>query len=92
MEPSAIVVSVIACFGVLIVLVIVAAVVSARRERERQEALRHWAARHGWQVVDRPQVDWGRRMPGRNKRGVSLALFGTLGGRPVAVADSSYTT
>ena len=92
MEPSAIVISVIACFGAAVALVVVAAVVAARRERERREALRLWAKRHGWQVVEKPQVDWGRRMPGRNRRGVSLALFGTLGGRPVAVGDYSYTT
>jgi hypothetical protein len=92
MESSAIVVSVVACFAAVVVLIVVAAVVAARRERERQEALRLWAKRHGWQVVDRPQVDWGRRMPGRNRRGVSLALFGTMGGRPVAIGDYSYTT
>ncbi|MDG6110293.1 hypothetical protein Daura_49480 [Dactylosporangium aurantiacum] len=92
MEASAIVVSVIACFGVVVALIVVSAVVAARRERERREALRVWAKRHGWQVVERPQVEWGRRMPGGNRRGVSLALFGTLGGRPVAVGDYSYTT
>ena len=92
MEPSAIVVSVIACFGAAVALIVVTAVVAARRERERREALRIWAKRHAWQVVEKPQVDWGRRMPGGNRRGVSLALFGTLGGRPVAVGDYSYTT
>jgi hypothetical protein len=92
MDTSAIVVGVVACFGVMILLVVVAAVVSARRERARREALRVWAKRHGWQVVERPQVEWGRRMPGRNRRGVSLALFGTVGGHPVSIADYSYTT
>ena len=92
METSGIVVGVIACFGVAIALIVVAAVVAARRERERREALRLWAKRHGWQVVERPQFDWGRRMPGKNRRGVSLALFGTLGGRPVGIGDYSYTT
>ncbi|MGI5180371.1 hypothetical protein ACQEVZ_29045 [Dactylosporangium sp. CA-152071] len=92
MDSSAIVIGGVACFGVAIVLIVVTAVVSARRERERVEALRVWAKRHGWQVVVRPQVDWGRRMPGRNRRGVSLALFGTVGGRPVSIADYSYTT
>lgn len=85
-------VSGIACLGVVIVLVIIASVVAARRERERREALQVWAKRHGWQVVERPDVEWGRRMPGRNRRGVSLALFGTVDGRPVSIADYSYTT
>ncbi|MET7419259.1 hypothetical protein [Dactylosporangium sp. NPDC005555] len=92
MEPSAIVVSVVVCFGAAVALIIVAVVVSARRERARRDALRLWAKHNGWQVVDKPQVDWGRRMPGRNRRGVSLALFGTVGGHPVSIADYSYTT
>lgn len=92
MDGSGLVQGAIACFGAVIVLIIIMAVVSARRERRRREELGDWAKRHGWQVVIRPQVDWGRRMPGKNRRGVSLALFGTLDGRPVSIGDYSYTT
>jgi hypothetical protein len=73
------------CVGGFITLIVVSAVVANRRERARQDALRQWAAQHGWQVAQRPTVDWGRRMPGRNPRGVTLALSGTTGGPTIAV-------
>jgi hypothetical protein len=76
----------------LIVLIVVAIVVSARQERKRREALRAWAGRHGWTYVERPATDWPSRLPGRNRRGVSLVLSGVMGGYPVSVADYSYTT
>jgi hypothetical protein len=77
----------------LIVLVVVAIVVSVRQERQRREALRAWAGRHGWTYVERPAAtDWSARLPGRNRRGVSLMLSGVMGGYPVSVADYSYTT
>jgi len=77
--------------GVLIALLVMAVVVSARKERERQQTLGRWAAQHGWHVTHHPKVAWGRRMPGRNRRGVSLALSGRIGGRPVTIAEYSYT-
>jgi hypothetical protein len=69
----------------------VASVAAVRRERERREALRGWAARHGWAYAERPATDWAPRLPGRNPRGVSLMLSGVLDGHPVAVAEYSYT-
>ena len=78
--------------AVVIALIVVAAVVSARRERERREALRQWAARYGWTYEERPAPpDWTARLPGRNRRGVSLMLSGVVDGYPVGVAEYSYT-
>ena len=79
--------------AVVIVLIVIAGVVSARRERERREALRQWAARHGWTYEERPAAaDWTSRVPGRNRRGVSLMLSGVVEGYLVGVAEYSYTT
>jgi hypothetical protein len=47
----------------LIALLVVAVVVSARRERQRREGLRQWAVRHGWTYTERPRVDWISRLP-----------------------------
>lgn len=79
------------CLG-LVALLVVAIVYSIRQERRRMAALRAWAHRHGWRVVDRPQAQWTSRMPGRNRRGVSLALVGTHQGHQVSVAEYKYTT
>jgi hypothetical protein len=79
------------CFGSLIALIVVLAVVSHRREKARQQALELWAMQHEWQISRRPQVDWGRRMPGRNKRGVTVALSGMIRGRPATIAEYYYT-
>jgi hypothetical protein len=76
----------------VVVLLVVAIVVSARRERERQERIRRWAARYGWHVAVSPVVDWANRLPGGNRRGVSLLLSGRLHDRQVGVAEYSYTT
>ncbi len=62
-----------------------------RRSRRRWTELRQFAARNGWTLVPDPQVEWGLRMPGRNKRGVSFALFGEMWGRRVSGAEYSYT-
>ncbi|GAA2606144.1 hypothetical protein GCM10010399_41380 [Dactylosporangium fulvum] len=67
MEMSAALAGGAVCLGLVVALVIVLTVVQQRRERV--ERLRQWAAQHGWQYTVRPQVEWGRRMPGRNKRG-----------------------
>src|SRR5690349_24799127 len=78
--------------GAVLAVVIPFAIVAQRREKARQQALALWATQHEWQVVPKPHVDWGRRLPGGNKRGVSLALSGVVGGRPVTIAEYSYTT
>ncbi|OLB65509.1 MAG: hypothetical protein AUI10_06415 [Actinobacteria bacterium 13_2_20CM_2_72_6] len=75
----------------LVALIVVASVVSVRRERRRREGLRGWAARYGWTYVERPKTDWADRLPGRNRRGLSLVLSGVLDGYPVSVADYEYT-
>lgn len=65
---------------------------SRQQERAHQERLRYWAATNGWAYLPKPAVDWGNRLPGRNRSGVSVALSGTVGGRRVSVAEYSYTT
>jgi hypothetical protein len=74
-----------------VVLIVIGIVVSVRRERRRREALRLWAARYGWTYLERPATDWGDRLPGRNRRGVSLVLSGVVDEYPVSVADYEYT-
>jgi len=91
MESSSIILGLIACFGGLLTLIVIAGVVASRRERDRQEALQRWAVQYGWQVARRPAIDWGRRMPGRNKGGVTLALSGSIDGRPVTIGEYYYT-
>jgi hypothetical protein len=85
--PALIVVGVVMLVG----LIVVAAVVSARRERRRREALRQWAAWYGWTYAERPAVEWWSRLPGRDRRGVSLMLSGVVDGYPVSVGEYSYT-
>ncbi|WP_433211541.1 hypothetical protein ACQP00_50700 [Dactylosporangium sp. CS-047395] len=89
---SSLIVAGIACVGAVFVLVIILAVIGRRRERQRRELLEVWAVRNRWQYVPRPPNEWWRRLPGRNSRGVALALSGQLGGRPVSVGEYSYTT
>lgn len=76
----------------VVVLLVVAIVVSARHERERQERIRRWAAHYGWHIAVSPVVDWERRLPGGNRRGVSLLVSGWMHNRHVGVAEYSYTT
>jgi len=75
----------------LVALVVVAVVVSARKERQRREALRQWAWRSGWAYAERPATEWTSRLPGRNRRGVSLMLSGVVANFPVSVAEYTYT-
>ncbi|MFI5915542.1 hypothetical protein [Dactylosporangium sp. NPDC051541] len=89
---SSVIVGGLACIGVALALLITAAVVSRRRERQRRERLEVWAVRNRWQYIARPANEWWRRLPGHNKRGVSLALSGVIGGRAVSVGEYSYTT
>ncbi|MGY0232299.1 hypothetical protein [Longispora urticae] len=89
---------VLACCGVgvlvlvgVIVAVVFLAQASAKAERARRESLRQWAVGNGWTFALAPATDWTPRLPGRNRRGVSLALFGRFGARPTAVGEYSYT-
>ncbi|MEV4708070.1 hypothetical protein [Actinoplanes sp. NPDC049316] len=91
MEAVVIVGGMLACMAAVVALVVVAAVLGRRRERDRRDALHRWAATHGWTLVPNPAVDWSARLPGRNRRGVTLALTGALWGRRASVADYSYT-
>jgi hypothetical protein len=75
-----------------VVLVVVAGTVRRRRRERWRFEVRGWAKRHGWQVLFDPHADWTDRLPGRNSRGVSMLLVGTIGGRQVGVANYSYTT
>ncbi|GAB3942788.1 hypothetical protein GCM10027614_30460 [Micromonospora vulcania] len=89
-------VAVLAVLGCVLALALVGLLVgliaySRRRERDRRDVFQQWAMQHGWTVVPAPNVDWGSRLPGRNRRGVSLALFGAVGGYRVSVAEYSYT-
>jgi hypothetical protein len=75
----------------LIGLLVLAAVSTQRRERERQDRLRQWATGHEWSYTPRPTTAWTTRLPGRNKRGVSIAVSGTMQGRPVSIGEYSYS-
>lgn len=76
----------------LVALLVVAVVRGVKQERRRVEALRGWARAHGWRFVDAPRdVGWTSRMPGRNRRGVKLAMVGVQQGHQVSVAEYRYT-
>lgn len=76
------------------VVVLIALVVwRARQERAREAEISQWAVSRGWTVTPRPgAIEWTSRLPGSNRRGVSLILSGTVAGWPVCVAEYSYTT
>lgn len=74
-----------------VALVVVALIRKSRRQRRRHERLTAWAARHGWAITPVPAVDWGARLPGGNRNGVSLALSARIGPYPVSVGEYSYT-
>jgi hypothetical protein len=77
---------------VLLFALTVLAVVAGRRARRRRwERTRQWAREHGWQATQQPNVDWWRRLPGANPRGVTLLLAGVVRGRPVHVAQYEIT-
>jgi hypothetical protein len=80
------------CGGVAVGLLVLLIVLTRRHEKDRRQAFEQWALANEWQIVRRPEVDWGQRMPGRNKRGISFAVSGMLHGRPVTIAEYSYTT
>jgi hypothetical protein len=80
------------CIIGFIAVTVVLGVLSVRQSRARMAALKDWALRNEWTVTWRPPVTWGNRMPGRNRRGVTLAVSGMINGRPVTIAEYSYTT
>jgi hypothetical protein len=79
---------------VVVVIVLIALTVwRARQERAREAEISQWAASRGWTVTPKAgAIEWTSRLPGTNRRGVSLILSGTVSGWPVRVAEYSYTT
>lgn len=75
----------------LIALLIVMAVLSSRRERERRAELTRWAGSRGWAAVP-PGVrpGWVSWLPGRGR--LRLQFSGPYRARPASAADYSYTT
>jgi MYXO-CTERM domain-containing protein len=70
----------------------VLAVLWGRRVRRRQwERTQTWAQQHGWAAIPRPPVDWWRRLPGANPRGITHMLSGAIRERPVHVAAYEVT-
>ncbi|AGZ43566.1 hypothetical protein [Actinoplanes friuliensis] len=91
MDGVAVAVSLIACLLVVGGLITGLVILQRRQERRRLASLQHWAFTNDWRLVPHPNVDWANRLPGRNRRGVTLALTGPLWGRRASVADYSYT-
>jgi hypothetical protein len=58
--------------------------------RRRWAQLQQWARANGWTLVAKPVVDWGARLPGGNKHGVTLALQGAVGGRRTSIGEYSF--
>lgn len=81
------------CLGaVLLVALLVGLVALSRRgERRRRDTLRQWALRHGWVYVPQPAVDWGSRLPGGNRAGVTVVVSGEVAGHRVSVAEYGHT-
>ncbi|MGE7002961.1 hypothetical protein ACQKHK_12560 [Staphylococcus capitis] len=76
----------------VVVLVLVAlAIWGYLRDRRRQDAIIRWAARSGWTIQKDAQVPFLNRLPGYERRKISLLLHSTISGRPVAVAEYSWT-
>jgi hypothetical protein len=71
--------------------VVLLTVRARRRARRRRAALRRWADANGWVVASDPVVDWGSRLPGGDTHGVSVALSGSMSGRPVGVGEYAFT-
>jgi len=79
------------CTG-LVGLLVVLILVSARRERARQERIQQWAVHHGWTYTARPDVRWEVQLPAGDTHGVTLLVAGAVSGRHVSVAEYWYTT
>lgn len=82
--------SMLGCAGCVVATIVVAVAVAGAPHRQRLDEMRRWAAANGWTYTPRPDVDWGRRLPGRGRRGVSFAVTGTIDGRQVTVAEYRY--
>ncbi|MCU7723853.1 hypothetical protein ODJ79_09020 [Actinoplanes sp. KI2] len=76
---------------VFAVLVATIAWVSVRRQRRDRDRMRDWAGRNGWAFTLKPNVDWGRRLPGGNRNGVAHTFTRVLSGRQVTVGEYSVT-
>ena len=79
------------CLAGAILLLVLLAVAGRRRVHRHRVELHQWAAANGWTLVAKPVVDWGSRLPGGDKHGVSLALHGELGGRACSVGEYSFS-
>jgi hypothetical protein len=75
----------------LFALISIAVVRGSQRAADRRARLAAWAGHNGWFYDERPEVDWYRRMPGRNRRGVTVTLSRVVDGRRVTVAAYQYT-
>ncbi|XVU26484.1 hypothetical protein ACQPZJ_05360 [Actinoplanes sp. CA-054009] len=75
-------------FGLLFAVLVVVATRRRRRERDR---LRAWAGGNGWSFAEHPGVDWGRHLPGANRRGIEYVFSAVHHGRRVGVARYSVT-
>lgn len=75
-------------FALLIALVPIA----IRKERERKDRIREWAAAQGWSFQERASAAWTGRVPGRNRRGIGVTVTGRMSGRWVSVSEYSYET
>jgi hypothetical protein len=73
------------------VLVTIVAVYSARSRRRHRARMQHWASSNGWTYTPQRAVDWGRRLPGGNKNGITDAFSRVVDGRQVSVAEYSVT-
>ena len=80
------------CLTAFVALMVLLVVAGRRRARRRWAELHQWAQANGWSLTANPAVDWPSRLPGGNKRGVSLALYGRMWGRPTSLGEYSYTT
>jgi len=73
--------------AVVAVLVAIVALSSGRRRRRHRRRMRQWAGDNGWTFTPHPAVDWGSRLPGGNKNGVTQALSRVAHGRQVTVGE-----
>ena len=78
------------CLVAVALLIALVAVASRGRSHRRRTRLQQWSEANGWTLVAKPVVDWGSRLPGGNKHGVSLALFGELWGRHTSIGEYSF--
>jgi len=89
-----------AAFGAICVVLVVlgigltvlASVAQKRRLERWRFEVRGWAKQNGWHADFAPQVDWPERLPGRNRRGMTMLLTGGVGGHQAAVGNYTYTT